>query len=154
MLSTKEEYVNCASKLRYICPKHKDKGELLIDYGHLKNGRGCVYCGRERTIESELIEFNRDEDKTIAESKGFEYVDTVREHGLILIEYICPKHREFGVQKMRKHLYTLAHDEIKNQYCADNNITLIRIPYYEFKNLKPYLLMQFKEHNIIKEIAQ
>ncbi len=32
------------------------------------------------------------------------------------------------------------HDYIKTKYCSDNNIILIRIPYWERKNLKCYLL--------------
>ena len=47
LLSTSDEYQNQGSKLRYICPKHKNMGELTISYGHLKDGRGCKYCGRE-----------------------------------------------------------------------------------------------------------
>lgn len=31
-------------------------------------------------------------------------------------------------------------DAIKNNYCATNNITLIRIPYWEFKNIKEVLI--------------
>ena len=30
-------------------------------------------------------------------------------------------------------------DNIKTQYCKDNNIKLIRIPYYEFKNVDTIL---------------
>ena len=34
------------------------------------------------------------------------------------------------------------HDDIKNQYCKENNLTLIRIPYYDFDNddWKKYLI--------------
>jgi hypothetical protein len=31
-------------------------------------------------------------------------------------------------------IYTKTHDDIKNTYCKDNNISLLRIPYWEFKN--------------------
>lgn len=34
---------------------------------------------------------------------------------------------------------TQKHDKIKNQYCADNGIQLIRIPYWEFSNVKPII---------------
>ena len=33
-------------------------------------------------------------------------------------------------------------DQIKNKYCKDNNITLIRIPYWDFDNIENIL----KEH--------
>lgn len=34
---------------------------------------------------------------------------------------------------------TQRRDKIKNQYCIDNNILLIRIPYWEFKNIEEKL---------------
>ena len=34
---------------------------------------------------------------------------------------------------------TTLHDRIKNEYCLKNNITLIRIPYYEIKNINNIL---------------
>ena len=41
------------------------------------------------------------------------------------------------------------HDEIKNQYCLDNNILLIRIPYWESDNMELFLLSKLKEYNLI-----
>lgn len=38
LLSTEDEYINQSSKMRYICSKHKDKGEQSISVYHLKNG--------------------------------------------------------------------------------------------------------------------
>ena len=37
------------------------------------------------------------------------------------------------------------HDAIKTQYCKDNNIPLIRIPYWERKNLECFLMDKIKE---------
>ena len=31
---------------------------------------------------------------------------------------------------------TVTHDAIKNQYCEDNDIDLLRIPYWEFDNIE------------------
>lgn len=39
-------------------------------------------------------------------------------------------------------------DEIKNKYCNENNIELLRIPYYNFKNYKNLILLKLIEHNI------
>ena len=44
-----------------------------------------------------------------------------------------------GVSEERakeNHLITIKHDEIKNQYCKNNNIELLRIPYYNFKDIE------------------
>ena len=35
-------------------------------------------------------------------------------------------------------------DNIKTQYCQQNNIKLIRIPYWEFKNIENILIKELK----------
>ena len=100
LLSTSDEYQNAKSKMRYICPRHRDMGEQKIDYGHLKSGRGCYYCGREKTIAAKTKQIDKNSDKKIVESKGLEYIDTRRQDGRVYIDYICPQHRELGIQTM------------------------------------------------------
>ena len=39
-------------------------------------------------------------------------------------------------------------DQIKTQYCKDNNIPLIRIPYWEKDNMEQFLLQKFKELHV------
>lgn len=231
LLSTEEDYFDAATNsLRYLCPKHLDKGEMTISLGHLQTGRGCYYCGREITEAAHRVDetINETECKDMCDKRGFEYINWFREDGLIYIEYICPKHREAGIQKMRKgnmnrenivgcpycfdtkkfifskgeksienvldelnitylpqytfddcrdknmlpfdyyipslnkcieydgqhhyfpvnfngvsdecalesHVSTVRHDEIKNKYCENNNIDLLRIPYYNFKDIE------------------
>lgn len=41
------------------------------------------------------------------------------------------------------------HDGIKNKYCLDNNILLIRIPYWESDNIESFLLSELKKYNLI-----
>lgn len=115
LISTSNDYQNVHSKMRYICSKHKDVGEQQIDYSHLKSGRGCYYCGRERTIAAKTKELNKEHDKELVESKGLEYVDTRRENGRIYIDYICPKHRELGVQSMYQ--WYMLEKAVGCQYC-------------------------------------
>ena len=56
--------------------------------------------------------------------------------------YVTFNNEEERLEKFKKRQKL---DNIKNQYCKDNNIKLIRIPYWEFKNsnylniLKEYL---------------
>lgn len=40
------------------------------------------------------------------------------------------------------------HDKIKDDYCHDNDIRLIRIPYYEKDNLKEYLVSQLNQNEV------
>ena len=44
LLST--EYVNCNTKLAYICLKHQNMGIQYIDWVHFSCGQGCKYCGQ------------------------------------------------------------------------------------------------------------
>lgn len=231
LLSNKNDYVDAATNsLRYLCPKHLDKGEMTISLGHLQSGKGCYYCGREIVEAARMVDddVNEKECKEICDKIDFKYMGWIRENGLIYIQYICPKHQEAGVQKMRKgnmnreniigcpycfdtkkfifskgekrvenvldelnitylpqytfedcrdknmlpfdyyipslnkcieydgqhhyfpvnfngvsderalekHLSTVRHDEIKNKYCENNNIELLRIPYYNFKEIE------------------
>lgn len=231
LLSDENDYIDAATNsLRYLCPKHLDKGELTISLGHLQAGRGCYYCGREITESAHVVdeEKNRKECMEICKNKGFKYVGLYKEDGYYYIQYICKKHQEVGVQSMRKwnmnrdniqgcpycfdtkkfvfskgekeienvlqnlnityipqytfsdcrdknmlpfdyylpdlnkcieydgqhhyfpvtfngvskerakenHLLTIKHDKIKNEYCENNNIELLRIPYYNFKDIE------------------
>lgn len=99
LLSSENEYVNTKSKLRYICPKHEDKGEQTIDFAHLYyNNRGCYYCGREKTESSRKIEIDYESDKKKIESMGLNYITTKRINGKLMILYTCDKHKELGIQ--------------------------------------------------------
>lgn len=241
LISTEEDYIDSATNsLKYLCHKHEDKGIQTISLGHLQSGRGCYFCGREITEQAHMIDLsNSDEYKMLCESKGFEYVDVVREDGLIYIKYICKKHPEAGIQKMRKgnmnreniqgcpycfdtkkfkfskgekrvkevlenldikylpqytfddcrdinilpfdfylynlnvcieydgehhfypvtfngisleeaeekYLITIKHDKIKNEYCKKHNIKLIRISYYDFKNIEEIIRKELNINN-------
>ena len=39
----------------------------------------------------------------------------------------------------------LKRDEIKNKYCKDNDIRLIRIPYYEYDNIESILTSELSD---------
>ena len=60
----------------------------------------------------------------------------------LFIEYDGEQHykpvRFFGNEEDAENVFkrTQEHDRIKNQYCKDNNINLLRIPYWETKNIK------------------
>lgn len=47
--------------------------------------------------------------------------------------------------------YTQYHDRIKNQYCKDNNINLLRIPYWEKDNIEHIILDNLKLYGYKKE---
>lgn len=102
LLTTKDEYKCVTQKLKYICNKHKDKGILEISYSKLMNGRGCTYCGRERIVKSITKPFNYDEAIELCNKHNFKFIDIKRENSVLYIYFICNKHKELGIQKMRK----------------------------------------------------
>lgn len=50
---------------------------------------------------------------------------------------------------LRRLKITQKNDIIKNQYCIDNNIPLLRIPYWEFDNIENILINELINYNII-----
>ena len=57
----------------------------------------------------------------------------------MVIEFDGKQHYEQG-HFTHSHLsYTQAHDAIKNNYCKDNNINLLKIPYWEINNIETIL---------------
>lgn len=60
----------------------------------------------------------------------------------LFIEYDGQQHykpvRFYGNDEDAKYVFkrTQEHDEIKNRYCEENNINLLRIPYWETKNIE------------------
>lgn len=44
------------------------------------------------------------------------------------------------------------HDEIKNVFCKNNDIHLIRIPYWEINDIEYHLFDKLVEYNILEEI--
>lgn len=58
-----------------------------------------------------------------------------------LIEYDGKQHYEWieGLMTYEKFHVLQMHDKLKNQYCINHNVKLIRIPYWEFDNIEKIL---------------
>ena len=94
-----KEYVNCETPLEYICNKHRNEGIQDIDFVHFKRGQGCRFCGKENKRsgrEKPLEEYGA---KELTESKGMEFIKITRENSKLYIYYICPRHRDVGIQR-------------------------------------------------------
>lgn len=97
------EYHKVDEKLDYICRKHRDKGIQKISFSKFHSSHhGCYYCGRERTENAHKIEIDKESDKTLCESRNFTYIDSRKENGIFVIDFICNNHIELGVQTMRR----------------------------------------------------
>ena len=147
-------YVNVESKLMFKCPKGH---EFNMNYNNFQQGQRCPKCIRkskgELKIEDILNENN------IEYISQYKYDDCRNKKPLpfdfylplydLLIEYDGEQHfdikHSFGDEE--SFWETVVNDSIKNQYCEDNNIKLVRIPFWEFNNIEEIL----KKHlNIIK----
>ena len=152
-LSLITEYKNNKSPLPIICPDHglfyknfnaittqfqgcpickKSKGELLI-FNYLTSKKllfisqhkfeGCrspLYRNIRLPFDFYLPDYN-----TCIEFDG-------RHH----FEPVDFSHGSMSQKEIQQHFKnTQINDSIKTQYCVDNNIKLIRIPYWKFKNI-------------------
>ncbi len=132
------KYFNDKTKVKIVCKKH---GVFEQRPNHHLTGRGCSICneskGENKTLkylETLNIEYIRqmkfDGCKGIRNRLPFDfYLPNLN----ICIEYDGEQHffnKEIwgGEKKLKK---TQQNDQIKNQYCLDNNIKLIRIRYDE-----------------------
>lgn len=66
----------------------------------------------------------------------------------MLIEYDGRQHFEWieGWMTQAEFETIQIHDELKNQYCKNNNIKLIRIPYWDFDNIEEILQKELNIH--------
>lgn len=112
-------------------------------------GNGCPVC-RESKGEKKIKAFLQLNDIPFERNATFtdcSYVSKLRYDfkvagsNLILIEYDGKQHFEpvnfFGGQDVFRKIQE--RDRIKDKYCADNGIPLIRIPYWDFDNIDEIL---------------
>lgn len=148
LLST--EYNNNREKLKYRC----DNGHVYeAIYNSFQQGNRCPHCNEskgEREIAKILENYN------ISFDVQYRFYDCKFKYTLpfdfYLSDYNCciefdgEQHytsKEYfgGEEGFEK---TKIRDNIKNEYCRDNNIKLIRIPYWEFDNIKNILKHELK----------
>lgn len=150
---SKVKYINYKSKIVIICQEH---GEYTKTYSQHSIGRGCSKCDMslgERKIFKYLNDNNTNfiSEKTFPDCKNINvlsfdfYIPSLN----TCIEFDGIQHFEsieyFGGND--RFNYMKKCDEIKNNYCINNKIKLIRIPYYEIENIEDILN---KELNILE----
>lgn len=146
LLST--EYISCETPLVFSC---EDCGKSFkVSFNHLRtaNQVRCKICSKaESRLEmltnqyllNKNIEYCRqfkiDDCKDVL-PLPFDFCILNNNNIEYLIECDGRQHYEvidfFNGEEGFE--YTKYHDEIKNKYCEDNNIKLIRLPYWEFNN--------------------
>lgn len=164
--SRKDTYDYCISKgYEVLSPYIKDGEKILIDFncGHephwirpssLKQNHSCPVCNESKG-EKAIREYLENNNIEFEQEYRFE---NCRNINLLPFDFYIPSKNlciEFdGEQHYRAFEYfggeesfilTKIRDEIKNNYCKDNNIKLIRIPYWELDNVDRVLDMKFDQ---------
>lgn len=151
------EYINNKSSLDIQCPKGHIFHPTLDNFQH---GTRCPYCAKKYKGEENIANYLSSWDINYARQYKFEKCknNRVLPFDFYLLDYnICieyngeqhynpvdfaGKGKEWAENKLKN---TQNVDNIKSQYCKDNNIKLIIIPYFEFDNIEKILK---KELNI------
>jgi protein-arginine kinase activator protein McsA/very-short-patch-repair endonuclease len=149
-----QKYQNTYSKIEIICPEHGSFHQRTIN--HLYLNQGCPRCNSskgENYIRNYLLEnsFSVLEQYSFRELPNLRFDFYLEDYNLA-IEYDGIQHFEaiehFGGEEA--FASGKERDEIKNKYCKDNNIYLLRIPYWEYDNIEK-LLQEKIEYIYIKE---
>ncbi len=146
------EYVNAHTKVKIICHEHGifERKPLI-----LLRGYSCPLCNINISKgENFIINY-------LCENKIY-YIQQYKFEGCVnkrqlLFDFYIPEYNmciEFdGMQHFKSIDYyggdntfniIKKRDGIKNKYCSENNINLLRIPYYDFKNIKVILESNLK----------
>lgn len=137
-------FTKTKSFIKIICPKHglfKQKAEL-----HLR-GCGCQKCGKlfssgsrkiDRFLTKNKLIYDIEKSFPTCKFKNLLFFDFYIKDKNLLIEFDGKQHFEavdwfggnVGLQQCQKR------DKIKNTWCIENNIKLLRIPYWEEDNIE------------------
>lgn len=141
----KSIYKNCKEKVIITCPIHG--GFKMLAGNHLR-GQKCPKCKRSKG-EIKIYAFLKNNSINHKEQKRFSKCrnkkplpfDFYLPDYNLCIEYDGEQHfnsiEYFGGKELLKLMNN--HDKIKTKFCEENNITLLRIPYWELKNIDSIL---------------
>jgi Zn finger protein HypA/HybF involved in hydrogenase expression len=144
-----KEYTNLTTPMKMICP-HGHK--CTIPLKNFYDKKGCPKCRKskgEKEIERYLKEHNIEfEDEHTFENCRYKnklefdfYIPSLN----MCIEYDGEQHFRPSAfsgdeeEAQAKFEEDKKRDAIKNKFCKDNNINLVRIPYWELKNIDSIL---------------
>ena len=140
------EYVNNSTKIKVRCKK--DGHEWKATPNNLLSGYGCPKCnaskGEKRVakyLDSKNIEYKSQYKFNNCKSKHKLPFDFYIPNLNIAIEYDGRQHYEIidYFDGLDGFIDTKVRDTIKTVYCKENNIKLIRIPYWDFDNIEKIL---------------
>lgn len=143
---TRVDYKNAHTKVKIICKKH---GEFSQKPNAHLIGNGCPSCKESKGellifkfLEENKIQYNRQKTFKGCKYKSLLFFDFYIPSMNLCIEYDGEFHYLpiFGEKYLSE---TIKRDIIKNQYCLNNNIDLLRISYRDVDNISEILKLTF-----------
>lgn len=147
--------------MRYLCPVH---GEQTTTMGRLLEGKGCMLCGRTKSGVKRRRDIDEEYNKKVCDDFDYTYVSSYKSRDnlgriVILIDFICNKHKEYGIQTTRQnnlrkgssacvycHHKNLPHDYLLNE--MRKNAPHIEILDDNFSKVNDKIRCRCKIHNI------
>lgn len=141
-----EKYINTHTPILHKCTNCNS--ERYCSPHNVLSGRICPVCNASKGESFISCYLQKNNIEYIAQHR---FIDCVDKKPLpfdfylpfynVVVEYDGELHYEavdyFGGDDKLK--YTQNHDNIKNDYCKEHNIKLIRIPYWDFDNIEEIL---------------
>lgn len=142
-----KEYKNSNTKLNMIC----NAGHVYsATFDGFKRGKRCPYC-KTSNGENKIANILKELKITYIRQYSFNECKNINRLSFdfylpkynLCIEYDGQQHFkpvDFSGKNRKRSIdeftNTLIRDAIKNQYCEDNNINLLRIPFWDFDNIE------------------
>lgn len=151
----------------YVIIHHHTCGnDYKVKPNNFISGHRCPHCNfskGEKQIETYLMTHNvtnitqyRFDDCRNVLPLPFDFAIFKNNELVLLIEYDGKQHFEpvnYGrlsdEDTLENFKYIQHNDNIKNTYCKENNISLLRIPYWEFDNIEQILHKEFSNYELI-----
>lgn len=139
-------YKNIKSKILVSCPIHS-KFETSLDL--ILRGYICSSCGKKSSGENRVSNYLTSRKLEYIRQKSFDgciYKNKMQFDFFLPIHNICIEYD--GIQHFEPIEYfggestlieQIKKDRIKNEFCENNNIKLIRIPYFKFDDIEKIL---------------
>ncbi len=154
------DYINTHSPVLCRCKIHTNTTFYQIPTTILNGANSCPKCTifKHEKIMLDVLEkyhLKYTAQKTFEDCRDINKLpfDAFLDNYNVAIEYDGEGHyypipRYKGDDGIYGFERTKLHDKIKNEYCKNNDITLIRIPYWEQDNIEKFLLSELLKNNI------
>jgi very-short-patch-repair endonuclease len=140
---SKTNYINCKTKVEIICPKHGSFWKMPNDHTKLK--QGCPAC-QSSTGELRIHNYLRQQDILFIRQAKFQGLPRLRFDFYLPEQQLCIEYDGIQHFKPQKHFGGQKHfkdrqkrDQLKNIFCQQRNMKLLRIPYYKKENIEKIL---------------